>query len=311
MDKKKQLENSYKKAMKRNKGNKKAQAFITIVFLFLAGITLIFGDVTTATNNSTNLSAMANGKMLVNYIDVGQGDATLIQVNNKSLLIDAGPNKSSDKLVKYIKDLGITTIDYVVATHPHEDHIGGMDEIFDEFDVKNFLAPKVEHTTKTFEKMMISVANEGLKAIQLKAGSGNKIDLGDGTIVEIFSPIEDKYEELNDYSPIMKISYGDTSFVLTGDAEKLVEKEVIESGVNLNADVLKIGHHGSTTSSSEEFIKQVDPSIAVIPVGVGNDYGHPHKETLELLKKYNIKVLRSDELGDIVIESNGKDITVK
>lgn len=313
MDKKKQFESSYKNAMKKHKGNKKAQVFITIAFLIFAGIALVFGDVngTIASGNEGNLAPMTNGTMAVNYIDVGQGDATLIRVNGKNLLIDAGPNKSSDQLVSYIKNLGVTTIDYVIATHPHEDHIGGMDEIFYEFEIKNFLAPKVEHTTKTFEKMMTVVSNEGLKPIQLKAGSGDKIDLGDGTSVEVFSPVQDKYDDLNDYSPIMKISFGDTSFIFTGDAEKLVEKEVINSGVNLDSDVLKIGHHGSTTSSSEEFIKLVEPSIAVIPVGVGNDYGHPHKETLDLLNKYNVKILRNDELGDIVIESNGKDITIK
>ena len=249
--------------------------------------------------------------MKVHYIDVGQGDATLIQVNGQNLLIDAGPNKSSDNLVKYIKDLGVSTIDHVVATHPHEDHIGGMDEIFAEFEVKNFYSPKVEHTTKTFEKMMQAVSNEGLKVTTIKAGDNSKINLGDGTKVEIFSPVSETYDNLNDYSPIMKITFGENSFLFTGDAEKLVEKQVLANGENLNSDVLKVGHHGSTTSSSEDFIKEVSPEIAVIPVGEGNDYGHPHKEILELLQKNNIELLRTDLEGTVVLESDGNTISVK
>ena len=185
-----------------------------------------------------------------------------------------------------------------------------MDEIFDAFEVKNFYSPKVEHTTKTFEKMINAVTNEGLKITTIKAGDGSKIDLGDGTKVEIFSPVDDKYNELNDYSPIMKITFGENSFLFTGDAEKLVEKQVIANGENIDADVLKVGHHGSTTSSSEDFIKEVSPDIAVIPVGEGNDYGHPHKEILELLEKNNINLLRTDFEGTIILESDGENIKV-
>ena len=260
----KKLKNSYDKAMKKHKGNKKAQLITTVIFAIIALVTIAFGG------ELKNTTTGAIGTMKVHYIDVGQGDATLVQVNGKNLLIDAGPNKSADSLVEYIKGIGVTTIDHVIATHPHEDHIGGMDEIFDAFEVKNFYSPKVEHTTKTFEKMINAVTNEGLKITTIKAGDGSKIDLGDGTKVEIFSPVDDKYNELNDYSPIMKITFGENSFLFTGDAEKLVEKQVIANGENIDADVLKVGHHGSTTSSSEDFIKEVSPDIAVIPVGEGN-----------------------------------------
>lgn len=300
----KKLKNSYDKAMKKHKGNKKAQLITTVIFAIIALVTIAFGG------ELKNTTTGAIGTMKVHYIDVGQGDATLVQVNGKNLLIDAGPNKSADSLVEYIKGIGVTTIDHVIATHPHEDHIGGMDEIFDAFEVKNFYSPKVEHTTKTFEKMINAVTNEGLKITTIKAGDGSKIDLGDGTKVEIFSPVDDKYNELNDYSPIMKITFGENSFLFTGDAEKLVEKQVIANGENIDADVLKVGHHGSTTSSSEDFIKEVSPDIAVIPVGEGNDYGHPHKEILELLEKNNINLLRTDFEGTIILESDGKNIKV-
>ena len=300
----KKLKNSYDKAMKKHKGNKKAQLITTVIFAIIALVTIAFGG------ELKNTTTGAIGTMKVHYIDVGQGDATLVQVNGKNLLIDAGPNKSADSLVEYIKGIGVTTIDHVIATHPHEDHIGGMDEIFDAFEVKNFYSPKVEHTTKTFEKMINAVTNEGLKITTIKAGDGSKIDLGDGTKVEIFSPVDDKYNELNDYSPIMKITFGENSFLFTGDAEKLVEKQVIANGENIDADVLKVGHHGSTTSSSEDFIKEVSPDIAVIPVGEGNDYGHPHKKILELLEKNNINLLRTDFEGTIILESDGENIKV-
>lgn len=300
----KKLKNSYDKAMKKHKGNKKAQLITTVIFAIIALVTIAFGG------ELKNTTTGAIGTMKVHYIDVGQGDATLVQVNGKNLLIDAGPNKSAGSLVEYIKGIGVTTIDHVIATHPHEDHIGGMDEIFDAFEVKNFYSPKVEHTTKTFEKMINAVTNEGLKITTIKAGDGSKIDLGDGTKVEIFSPVDDKYNELNDYSPIMKITFGENSFLFTGDAEKLVEKQVIANGENIDADVLKVGHHGSTTSSSEDFIKEVSPDIAVIPVGEGNDYGHPHKEILELLEKNNINLLRTDFEGTIILESDGENIKV-
>ncbi|CUN71218.1 ComEC/Rec2 family competence protein [Clostridium disporicum] len=300
----KKLKNSYDKAMKKHKGNKKAQLITTVIFAIIALVTIAFGG------ELKNTTTGAIGTMKVHYIDVGQGDATLVQVNGKNLLIDAGPNKSADSLVEYIKGIGVTTIDHVIATHPHEDHIGGIDEIFDAFEVKNFYSPKVEHTTKTFEKMINAVTNEGLKITTIKAGDGSKIDLGDGTKVEIFSPVDDKYNELNDYSPIMKITFGENSFLFTGDAEKLVEKQVIANGENIDADVLKVGHHGSTTSSSEDFIKEVSPDIAVIPVGEGNDYGHPHKEILELLEKNNINLLRTDFEGTIILESDGENIKV-
>ena len=159
--------------------------------------------------------------------------------------------------------------------------------------------------------MMQAVSNEGLKVTTIKAGDNSKINLGDGTKVEIFSPVSETYDNLNDYSPIMKITFGENSFLFTGDAEKLVEKQVLANGENLNSDVLKVGHHGSTTSSSEDFIKEVSPEIAVIPVGEGNDYGHPHKEILELLQKNNIELLRTDLEGTVVLESDGNTISVK
>ena len=246
-------------------------------------------------------------QMKVHYIDVGQGDAILVQVNNKNLLIDAGPRESKDKLINYLDKIDIKKLDYVIATHPHEDHIGSMSYVIDKYDVESFYAPKIEHTTKTFERMIEALSDKNLKINVIKEGMSSII-LGENTRVSVFSPVDDTYEQLNNYSPIIKIEFGNNSFLFTGDAEKLVEKEVLEKGYDLRADVLKLGHHGSTSSTSEKFLKAVNPSICVIEVGKDNDYGHPHKETLELIKKNKLKVYRTDVDSDVVLISDGSTI---
>ena len=261
-------------------------------------------------NNISKSSAESEySGMSVTYLNVGQGDSELIQVNGINMLIDAGTNAGANDLVKDLKNRGIKTIDIAIATHPHEDHIGGMDEVLENFDVKSFYAPKVAHTTKTYENMLKAVKNEGLKIKQIKEGT--KIDLGKDTDVQVYSPVKSQYEELNNYSPVMKISYGQNSFMFTGDAESLVEKEILNENKDLKADVLKLGHHGSHSSTSEEFLKAVDPSIAIVSCAKDNKYGHPHKETMSNLKKAGITVYETFRDGDITISSNGKKLDVK
>lgn len=261
-------------------------------------------------NNISKSSAESEySGMSVTYLNVGQGDSELIQVNGINMLIDAGTNAGANDLIKDLKNRGIKTIDIAIATHPHEDHIGGMDEVLENFDVKSFYAPKVSHTTKTYENMLKAVKNEGLKIKQIKEGT--KIDLGKDTEVQVYSPVKSQYEELNNYSPVMKISYGQNSFMFTGDAESLVEKEILSENKDLKADVLKLGHHGSHSSSSEEFLKAVDPSIAIVSCAKDNKYGHPHKETMSNLKKAGITVYETFRDGDITISSNGKKLDVK
>lgn len=261
-------------------------------------------------NNISKSSAESEySGMSVTYLNVGQGDSELIQVNGINMLIDAGTNAGANDLVKDLKNRGIKTIDIAIATHPHEDHIGGMDEVLENFDVKSFYAPKVAHTTKTYENMLKAVKNEGLKIKQIKEGTN--IDLGKDTEVQVYSPVKSQYEELNNYSPVMKISYGQNSFMFTGDAESLVEKEILNENKDLKADVLKLGHHGSHSSTSEEFLKAVDPSIAIVSCAKDNKYGHPHKETMSNLKKAGITVYETFRDGDITISSNGKKLDVK
>lgn len=257
----------------------------------------------------TNIQDESNENiMIVHYIDVGQGDSILVQVNNKNLLIDAGPKDSKKNLLTYLDSLDIETLDYVIATHPHEDHIGNMSKIINDYKIINFYAPKVVTTTRTFEKMIEALNDKSLKISPIKRGI-NTIDLGANTKVTIFSPISETTENLNNYSPIMKIQYNKTSFLFTGDAESDLEKEVLDSKANLKADVLKLGHHGSSTSTSEEFLKAVSPSLGIISLGIDNSYGHPHKETIDLHAKYKINILRTDIEGTIVLESDGNIIT--
>ncbi|WP_143316034.1 ComEC/Rec2 family competence protein [Clostridium sp. HBUAS56017] len=258
---------------------------------------------------SNNLRLQSNyNKMLVHYFDVGQGDSILIQVNNRNLLIDSGPKTSRKKLLTSLKQLNINRIDYLIATHPHEDHIGNMSSIIRQFDIGRFYSPKVQSTTKSFESMVEALKSKNLKINILKAGLSS-IDLGENTEISVFSPINDSSKEnLNNYSPAILIKFGENKFLFTGDAEKEVENEILSQNSNVKSDVLKLGHHGSSSSTSEAFLKAVNPSIGVISAGTDNPYGHPHKETLALLNSNKIKIFRTDKDGTITLSSDGKNI---
>lgn len=248
-----------------------------------------------------------DSKLIISYMDVGQGDAAYIKVNGNDILIDAGPRSNSKELLEQLKAKNIDDFELVIATHPHEDHIGGMVDVFKEYEVKAFYSPKITHTTKTYENLVKAVKDEGLKTKELKGGM--VIDLGEGAKFEVFTPQKSEYEELNDYSPIMKLSFGDTSYLFTGDAEKLAEEEALAKyKTSLDSDVIKFGHHGSSSSSSNAFIEAVSPKYGIISCAKDNKYGHPHRETLDIIKKYNIKTFRTDTDGEIILTSDGKSI---
>lgn len=248
-----------------------------------------------------------DSKLMISYMDVGQGDAAYIKVNGNDILIDAGPRSNSKELLEQLKAKNIDDFELVIATHPHEDHIGGMVDVFKEYEVKAFYSPKITHTTKTYENLVKAVKDEGLKTKELKGGM--VIDLGEGAKFEVFTPQKSEYEELNDYSPIMKLSFSDTSYLFTGDAEKLAEEEALAKyKTSLDSDVIKFGHHGSSSSSSNTFIEAVSPKYGIISCAKDNKYGHPHRETLDIIKKYNIKTFRTDTEGEIILTSDGKSI---
>lgn len=240
----------------------------------------------------------------VHYINVGQADSTLIQVDGKNILIDAG---NDDNLTyNYLKQQGITKLDYVIATHPHADHIGGMSTIINNFTVDKFYAPKVTTTTVTFENMIKALQNKGLKITTPTIGE--TIAIGNATLT-FLAPNSATYEDLNNYSIVCKLKNGNNSFIFTGDAESLSEGEILAKQLDISANVLKVGHHGSSSSTSQGFLNKVNPQYAIISVGAGNDYGHPNQETLTKLNSKGVKTFRTDTQGTIIATSNGQNIT--
>ena len=246
--------------------------------------------------------------MKVHFIDVGQGDAILVQVNNINLLIDSGPKENKRNLLNYLDSLKISTLDYVIATHPHEDHIGNMHSIINRYNVTYFYSPKVTHTSKSFEKMIEALISKNKKINVLDVNT-KSIDLGNHTSFTIYSPFPRDYgENLNLYSAVFKIKYKNTSFLFTGDAEKLNENEILNNNISIDADVLKVAHHGSSTSTSSAFLKEIDPRIAVISVGKDNKFNHPTKETLSNLDEQVKLIYRTDIDGTVILISDGHRI---
>lgn len=266
---------------------------------------IILMAVTGCTQTVTSPDTSTDGILKVHFLDVGQADSIFIQLpNNETMLIDAGNNGDGETIVAYLKTQKVTKIDYLIGTHPHEDHIGGMDTVISNFSIGNVYMPKKSQTTKTFEDVLVAVQEKGLTIKTAKAGV---VILNEaGLEIRILSPISSEYEDLNNYSAVIKLTYQNKVFLFTGDAETLVEKQLS----NVDADLLKIGHHGSDTSSSSDFIKAVSPQYAIISVGEDNKYGHPNQSVLDTLSINGIEVYRTDELGTIIATSDGNNITI-
>ncbi len=255
-----------------------------------------------------------DGEIRVYFFDVGQSDSILIMAPEGNVLIDAGDNDCQDALEGYLDDLGVTTLNIVIATHPHEDHIGSMDMIFEEFEVVNLIMPNAEVDTDTFDatgdytRMMEGAQKQGT-AISYAAG-GSSFSLGELSFL-FLAPNEKDYTDLNDWSLVTKVTYGSTSMILTGDAESVSEKQIIAkyTSSQLDCDILKSGHHGSSSSSCEEFLDAIDAEIAIISCGTGNKYGHPNQPVLDRYEERGMTVHRTDLEGTIVYVSNGAEFT--
>jgi len=223
------------------------------------------------------------------------------------MLIDGVNNNDGDLVVEYLKKQNVSKLKYIVATHSHEDHIGGLDNVINNFKVENILMPKSNTTTKTYFDVINAVKERGLNLTEPK--SGEVFKLGEITF-RILAPNSKNYESKNNESIVLKATYGEKSFIFTGDAEELSEKEILAKGYNISADLLKIAHHGSNSSTSDNFLNAVNPKYAVISVGKNNDYGHPKENIMGKLKKRNIPVYRTDESGTIIVNCDGKTIKI-
>ncbi len=248
------------------------------------------------------------------YLNVGQGDCELITLPNKeTMIIDAGTREQGEHIVQTISDLGWQELTYAVATHPHADHIGGFEYVFDTYPPQIYYAPDITHNTDSFgslESKLEELYENGVTNIE--TASAGKVIINEAKLkVEFLSPFEQTYRDLNEYSAIVKITYNDTRFLFMGDATKNNEYQLISSGVDINADVIKIGHHGSRTSTSNEFIEKAAPEYAVI--SSGHMYGHPHIETIATLESNNVNIYRTDEenVEYISATSDGHSITLE
>ncbi len=298
--------------MNDKKLNKLIKIIIGLVILIVVTIQgNLFDNVSNATasiNDSTKsdkIDAKVKENFSVSFIDVGQADSVLIRNGNYNMLIDAGNNEDGEKLVNYFKTLGIEEFTYVFATHPHEDHIGGMDDIINNFKIDNYYMSNKLSTTKTFMDVLDALDGRNLK--YTVPNKGDTLKLGDANIKVIY-PGDDK-SNINDSSIVLKITYGKNSFLLTGDATSNVERKIYNE--DIKSDVLKVAHHGSSYSSTDVFLDKVKPYYAVISVGKNNIYNHPSNKTLEKLNKRNIKVYRTDLDGTIVFTSDGENLSVK
>lgn len=240
----------------------------------------------------------------ITYLDVGQADSILIQNKGHNMLIDAGNNEDGPLLVQYFKEQNITKFDYLITTHPHEDHIGGMDDIINNFDIEKIYMPDVITTTKTFLDVLEAIEKKNMTYDV--PNINQNFTLGN-TLFQVIYTGNDK-KNLNNSSIILKATFKNTSYLFTGDATSEVEKKILNK--NIQATVLKVGHHGSKYSTTTDFLNKVNPKYAIISVGKNNSYNHPNQVTINKLEKKNIEIHRTDQEGSIFLKSDGKTINI-
>ena len=246
------------------------------------------------------------GMLEVHYIDVGQGDATLIKCGSHAMLIDGGNNNKGTTVQLYLKKQGVESLDYVIGTHPDADHIGGLDVIVYKYNCDTVIMPDYEKDTKTYQELVDVIHDKNMKITYPVVGE--QYALGEAKFT-IIAPNSNSYGgNANDYSVAILLEYGKNRFLFTGDAEEASEAEMLTNGIDISADVYKVAHHGSRSASTQEFLNAVHPKYAVISCGEGNSYGHPHAEVLNRLRSMGVEVLRTDEQGSIIASSDGENI---
>lgn len=243
----------------------------------------------------------------VNFVDVGQGDCTVILLpDGKTIMIDAGENGHEEEVFEFLDRNGIKKIDYLVATHPHSDHIGGLYEVVCEYEIGEVYMPKTYHSTNTYLDLLEAIDEKNL--VINTALVGKTIIDSDNLKAYFISPYNLYYDNLNNYSAVLRLEYFDNSFLFCADIEKEIEEALLGDGADVDCDVLKVAHHGSSTSSTVKFLKEASPEISVISCGKNNDYGHPHNESLQTITNNSGTVLRTDEMGNVRIITDGYDI---
>ncbi len=290
---------------------RKKKLITSLIIIIIAGVFYLFENYPTAFKENTinqrveEAPVTAEDRLEVTFINVGQADSILLENEGQYMLVDAGNNEDGPKLVTYLKGLGINQFNYVVGTHPHEDHIGGLDDIINNFNIKNFYMPDVITTTKTFEDVLDALENKNI-ALTIP-NKNDTFKLGDATIKVLYVGSEDE-KDLNNTSIVLKATYQNVSFLLTGDASTKVEGNLDRK--DLESTVLKVAHHGSSTATNEEFLNLVNPKYAVISVGKDNQYNHPHTSVLNTLANHNITTYRTDEDGTIQMITDGVNIEI-
>ena len=291
-----------------------SQLITTIICLSLILITAGCTDSTdtpseqsTPSTTAQNTGTPSGQNLTVHFLNVGQGDSILIEYENESMLIDAGESDQGEVVTDYLQNQGISKLEYVVATHPHSDHIGGIDEVLNNFQVEHFVDSGYTHTSKTYENMLTTIDQKNIPFEVVKAGQ--TIDFDPAVDIEVLNPASTYSDELNENSVVLKVTYGETSFLLMGDAGLESEEKIMEAGYDVDSDILKVGHHASRSGSGATFISAVSPEVSVIEVGARNDYKHPHAEILDRLQKTS-KVYRTDLDGTITVTTDGSTYTV-
>lgn len=291
-------------------GMKKLLAIIIVLVMSFFGVN-VFQNVEQGTPT--------DGELELTMIDVGQADSFLLVQGDMVALVDCGTRGSGDDVVDYLQQQGITKIDYLFGTHPHDDHMGGMYDVITNIEVGKVIIPKVpleQQTAAWYMKLMDELTNGGRDKTKPNYGGydveyvtlGTVYELGDATI-KVIGPMDDYYSNVNNYSTVLKVTFGQMDVIMTGDAEKKVEKQILESGEIIDAEILKVGHHGSDTSTSDEFLDAVSPEYALISTEVGNKFDHPIESTMDKLNERSIEVYRTDENGTVVVTITGTEAT--